>query len=250
MLWTTDKSVLELQKHVILMLFGNLFPKKKHTIHRNQFPSAIPYDSSHSFSKKQTFWGLFRKTLLLKFTYCETSAVILEWDSHLIHHTSSAFDLWRGVSTLLSGFYLYTLVWTWPSGSCFVSRSKSCLTTDPAIKVFSFIRNVKSEVACSQVWWPIQGICALHLTHLSAHTHTHTHTVNTMLRRPGISWGFCGLLNGLTSVMVLKVKKALVIHSLDQQLLTDLRLEPLPALQVTSPTLYPLRHDYPLCIKC
>ncbi len=157
------------------------FSLKKHTIHRNQSPSASPYDSSHSFSKKQTFLGLVsQKTLLLKFTYCETSAVILEWDSHLIHHTSSAFDLWRGgVSTLLSGFYLYTLVWTWPSGSCFVSRSKSCLTTDHAIKVSSFIRNVKSEVACSQVWWPIQGICALHLTHLSAHTHTHTHTLWT-----------------------------------------------------------------------
>ncbi len=31
-----------------------------------------------------------------------------------------------------------------------------------------------------QVWWPILGICALHLTHPSAHTqqwtHTHTHT--------------------------------------------------------------------------
>ncbi len=32
-----------------------------------------------------------------------------------------------------------------------------------------------------QVWWPILWICALHLTHPSAHTHSseHTHTVNT-----------------------------------------------------------------------
>ncbi len=27
------------------------------------------------------------------------------------------------------------------------------------------------EVTCAQVWWPILGICALHLTHPSAHTH-------------------------------------------------------------------------------
>ncbi len=26
------------------------------------------------------------------------------------------------------------------------------------------------EVVCGQVWWPILGICALHLTHPSAHT--------------------------------------------------------------------------------
>ncbi len=38
----------------------------------------------------------------------------------------------------------------------------------------------KSDVTYDQVWWPILGICALHLTQ-SAHTQqwTHTHTVNT-----------------------------------------------------------------------
>ncbi len=43
------------------------------------------------------------------------------------------------------------------------------------------------EVKCGRVWWPILGICALHLTHpkcthtvVNTHTHTHTHTaVNT-----------------------------------------------------------------------
>ncbi len=46
-------------------------------------------------------------------------------------------------------------------------------------------------MTCGQVWWPILGICALHLTHPSAphtavsseqtnkHTHTHTHTPHT-----------------------------------------------------------------------
>ncbi len=33
----------------------------------------------------------------------------------------------------------------------------------------------KSEVMCGQVWWPILWICALHLTHPSAHTAVNTH---------------------------------------------------------------------------
>ncbi len=94
---------------------------------------------------------------------------------------------------------------------------------------------------------PILGICALHLTHPCTHTqqwvvnkHTLTHTPWThtqssgqpfMLRRPGSSWGFGALLKGLTSVVVLKVERALDIHS--------------PDLWVTSPTLYPLGHDCP-----
>ncbi len=120
----------------------------------------------------------------------------------------------------------------------------------------------KSEVTCGQVWCPILGICALHLTHPSAktqqwtharthahththahmhartharthtHTHTHTHTVNTnaehwaaiLLRRS--SWGFGALLKGLTSVVVLKVERALVIHSPHRQFLPDLRFGP------------------------
>ncbi len=44
----------------------------------------------------------------------------------------------------------------------------------------SISQESESEVTCGQVWWPIHGISALHLTHLSAHTHReHTHTVNT-----------------------------------------------------------------------
>ncbi len=81
--------------------------------------------------------------------------------------------------------------------------------------------------------WPILGICALHLTHPSAHTHTHTpwtHTRNSgqlfMLQRPGSSWGFGALLKGLTSVMVLRVERALYIHSPHLQSLPGLRLEP------------------------
>ncbi len=32
------------------------------------------------------------------------------------------------------------------------------------------------EVVCGQVWWPILGICPLHLTHPSAHSQQWTHT--------------------------------------------------------------------------
>ncbi len=45
------------------------------------------------------------------------------------------------------------------------------------------VKKVISEVTCGQVWWPILGICALHLTHPSAHTqqwtNTHTHCEHT-----------------------------------------------------------------------
>ncbi len=53
-------------------------------------------------------------------------------------------------------------------------------------------------------------------THSSEHTHTHTHTRSSgqpfMLRCPGSSWGFGALLKG-TSVVVLRVERALYIHS-------------------------------------
>ncbi len=58
-------------------------------------------------------------------------------------------------------------------------------------------------------------------THTAVNTHTtHTHREHTpgavgslfMLQHPGSSWGFGALLKG-TSVVVLKVERALVIHS-------------------------------------
>ncbi len=69
------------------------------------------------------------------------------------------------------------------------------------------------------------GIRALHLTHpkcthTAVNTHTHTPSTHTrssaeqpfMLRRPGNSCGFGALFKG-TSVVVLKVERALNIHS-------------------------------------
>ncbi len=55
---------------------------------------------------------------------------------------------------------------------------------------------------------------------------THLEQWAAMLRRPGSSWGFGALLKGLTSVVVLKVERALVIHSLHRQSLPDLGIEP------------------------
>ncbi len=102
-------------------------------------------------------------------------------------------------------------------------------------------------MTCGQVWWPILGnLCSAFNPFKCTHTVVNTHTVNThrggrsrgqpMLRRPGSSWGFGALLKGLTLVVVLKVERKLVIHSLHQQFLPDPRLEP---------ALYPLGHDCP-----
>ncbi len=69
----------------------------------------------------------------------------------------------------------------------------------------------------------ILGICAQHLTHpRCTHTQQWTHTRSSghwqpfMLRCPGSSWGFSALLKG-TSVVVLRVKRVLYIHSPHQQ---------------------------------
>ncbi len=88
-----------------------------------------------------------------------------------------------------------------------------------------------------QVWWPILWIFALHLTHpKSTHTAVKTHTPWTytqssgqpfMLRRPWSSWGFGALLKG-TSVVVLRVERALDFHSPHQQFLPARDSNPQP----------------------
>ncbi len=108
-------------------------------------------------------------------------------------------------------------------------------------------REREREVVCGQVWWPILGICALHLTHPRAHTQQWTHTRSSrqpMLRRPGSSWGFGALLKGLTSVVVLKVERVLVIHSPPPTIPAGPEIRT-HDLRVTSPTLYPLGHNCP-----
>ncbi len=61
----------------------------------------------------------------------------------------------------------------------------------------------ESDVTCGQVWLPVLGICALHLTHPKC-----THTPWTH----GEQLGFGVLLKGI-SVVVLRVKRVLYIHS-------------------------------------
>ncbi len=83
-----------------------------------------------------------------------------------------------------------------------------------------------SDIRLSMV--TILGICALHLTHPKyTHTEVNTHTLWAhtqssgepfMLRRPGSSWGFGAWLKG-TLVVVLRVERALDIHSPQLQLL-------------------------------
>ncbi len=66
-------------------------------------------------------------------------------------------------------------------------------------------------------------------THTAVNTHTPwTHTRSSgqpMLRCPWSSWGFGALLKGLTSVVVLKEERALVIHSPHRQSLPDLKFK-------------------------
>ncbi len=106
-------------------------------------------------------------------------------------------------------------------------KDKSIILTHTMFFFFAIATNIsqrlktgfesesKSDVTYGQVWWSILWIHALHLTHPKC-THTPwTHTRSSgqpfMLRRPGSCWGFGALLKG-TSVVVLRVEKALNIH--------------------------------------
>ncbi len=114
---------------------------------------------------------------------------------------------------------------------------KICFTV-----VISWMKDSKKNKKTFQLRWDlfvtftiIQSItssemCSLHLTHPSAHTHTWSSGQPT-LRHPGSSRGFGALLKGLTSVVDNSSR------SRDSN----------PQPQVTSPTLYPLGHDWIQC---
>ncbi len=121
-------------------------------------------------------------------------------------------------------------------------------------------KRCESDVTYGQEWWPILGICALQLshpkcTHTAVNTHTPwTHTRSSgqpfMLRCPGSSWGFGALFKG-TSVVVLRVERALYIHSPHLQFLPatfGLRVRLSNHWATTSPmshaVLMGLLHDY------
>ncbi len=136
---------------------------------------------------------------------------------HNIYFHDLPFSL---LSSLVSSQYLQNFWWFSCAGSAGIEHGRvyanvgGVTISDP---------DCNCEVTFGQVWWPILGICALHLTHpMCTHTAVNTHTPWThtrssgqpffMLRRPGSSRGFGALLKG-TSVVVLRVKRALYIHS-------------------------------------
>ncbi len=92
----------------------------------------------------------------------------------------------------------------------------------------------------------------MHTQQWVVNKHTHTHWTQTrssgqpfMLLRPGSSWGYGPLLKGLTSVVVLRVERALDIHSPPPTIPAGPETRT-SDLWVTSPTLYPLGHNCPV----
>ncbi len=60
-------------------------------------------------------------------------------------------------------------------------------------------KRCESDVTYGQEWWPILGICALHLSHpkcTHTHTHTHTHTPWTHTRSSQLCCGARGAVGG------------------------------------------------------
>ncbi len=71
------------------------------------------------------------------------------------------------------------------------STQNNCWRTHVCMYILK--KKSESDVTYDEVWWPILGICALHLTHPKCtHTAVNTHRSSGqpfMLRRPGSSWG-------------------------------------------------------------
>ncbi len=121
-------------------------------------------------------------------------------------------------------------------------------------KLNGFKLNFKwSEVTKGQVWWPILWICALQLTHpkcthTAVNTQTHCeHTPGALgshyyVAAPGEQLGVQCLAQGHL-VVVLKVERALYIHSPHLQFLParDLNSKPLDYESDSQP----LGHDFP-----
>ncbi len=105
-------------------------------------------------------------------------------------------------------------------------------------------------MTCGQVWRPILGICALHLTHPSARTHTHREHIpgavgNHIAAAHGEQLGVRCLAQGSHLSRGIEGGESASIHSPHQQFLPEPETRT-HNLWVTSPTLYPLGHDCPL----
>ncbi len=101
-----------------------------------------------------------------------------------------------------------------------------------------------------KVWCPILGICALHLTHPSAHTHTHTHTHTPMSSGQPYCCGAQGEVGGSVLTQGSQISRG-IEGGRERWLVTPPPTIPAGPeirtrnLHVTSPTLYPLGHDCP-----
>ncbi len=69
--------------------------------------------------------------------------------------------LYTDVLTFHKIYFNYNLIW-------YTEKNGDLKTVTSTLR--------EREVVCGQVWWPILGICSLHLTHPSAHSQQWTHT--------------------------------------------------------------------------
>ncbi len=103
----------------------------------------------------------------------------------------------------------------------------------PCSTTFTLVCTTVKSLQWSDVWPSMfmhtRNLCSAFNPSKCTHSTEHTHPEQwaaILLRGPRSSWGFHGLLKSLTTVMVLKVERALVIHSPHRQFLPDLRLKP------------------------
>ncbi len=102
-----------------------------------------------------------------------------------------SWDVWESVSPQYSGTFhtLYVCVLQFGERDYIQTivqsvahrQRKSALITETHDNNTTTTMISESDVTYGQVCWPILGICALHLTHSSAHTQqwTHTHREHT-----------------------------------------------------------------------
>ncbi len=172
----------------------------------------------------------------LGYSWNDLSGRVKQHPFYLVKNSSVHSDSFRCIS-------LYMLMSSAHPAPLFCGRDPSLsfnFLTKPALNCPSFRKQsgVKwfalpgiNKFSESEVKWHVAKYVTHTLNLCSAFnpskcTHTavrseHTHTVNThpeqwaaiLLRHLGSSWGFGVLLKGLTSVMVLRVERVLVIHS-------------------------------------
>ncbi len=136
----------------------------------------------------------------------------------------------RSLNRELLSLPLVTTAYSLLASYAFVTLIHGCDKFGWVVNNIFFCGVTNSEHTCNMKWSDLKWSMVTHTrnlcsafdpskvhTHISEHTHTPwTHTQSSgqpfILRCPGSSWGFGALLKG-TSVVVLKVERALYIHS-------------------------------------